>query len=793
MMKYFDLIQCEFTKYARSEEMCKIARRLKRSKSTTKDFLNDMGDKNVTNPSAKGKKRTIKVKSLKSGDERQKQLFKQLYKQWKGSKTKKVDKKDKLKSKVKKRRKQIRQEFKKKKQEIKKEPTEKKKIEKVKMKVDPKKIEEHRKDIASETKSNKEQQVIEKQISEKLKAVGDKSDEQYKSTISVVKKNEKSLYRDTSDLNDPLPPDPEKLKTIDTDQKSLSRAMKALDISNSEISDVVNSPNVVTYKISLKNLSDKDKARAMHKLLSTESKTVLSHFIGKKENVTVNENRDTDTIDVHVPKGTDLKDRDPVSFKELITNDKFVKASKDPTKLPIAFGKDENNNTVTYDFSNTPHLIVSGATKSGKSVFNQSIINSIQMGKSPDEAKLILIDAAKKGAEFAQYKDSEYLDRPIATSAKEAEDALQSLSDEVNRRNEFLKTISGKTGMSFRNIEEWNSFVTKDTEKMSPNEQKAFNIVPEDQRKKMHRIVTIVDEAKDLFNKEVNPNAPKLFNLVDHMLTVARSVGAHMVIATQSPAKQNIPGKIQANIGAKMTFRLQNKSDAENIGVPDATDLLMYGDGYFEDPSMGGGPTRLQTGFIDKNDDAKISEKTKGEQKFIEREKKVVPKPVEEFKGVTDPAFLEFKQRMSDVHKQLDEQRIKIQERLKELKGRESEIEKEHQSLREQLEERRRKTQDIRQQQSDVARQKERSPAVEVEEEPVAKEPTVESSSPDVASEIEELTKTVPVSDVKKEPKAKELERPTEKRKSLLDRIKKMFGKKSSIDMTNHFIQNILT
>jgi DNA segregation ATPase FtsK/SpoIIIE-like protein len=788
-MSYIDLIQDEFEKLAKGPK-------------TNADFIKAMGDKEVSNPSP-GKKKTIKIKSLKSGDDRQKSLYKQLYKQWNTSgsitpveKERKLKQNiESLKQKLKEQQKtlttsekvhtkdvsQLRKEIEKMRQKMEK-PTEKvvgHPFTKKPVTDEIKTTEKIDKPAADEIKATEQQKDVQENQNKKLQQVGDKSNEQYQETLKTVTKNEKKLYRDASFLSNPVPPDPEKIKTMQLDQANLERAVKAMEIGDAKISDVVNSPNVVTYKIDLSNLSDIDKTKAMKKLLSSDTKSIFSHFIGKKENVIIDENRDTDTIDVHVPKGTELKDRDPVSFKELVTNDKFVSAANDVTKLPIAFGKNENNETIMFDFSKTPHLIVSGATKSGKSVFIESIANSIQMGKSPEDVKMILIDVAKRGTEFEQFKNSEYLDRPIATSAKEAEESLQSLNDEVNRRNDFLKNVSGKTGMSFRNIEDWNSFITKSPEKMNETEKKAYDTIPEDQRKKMHRIVTIVDEAKDLFNKEVNPNAAKLFGMVDHMLTVARSVGAHMVIASQSPAKQNIPGKIQANIGAKMTFRLQNKNDAENIGVPDATDLLMYGDGYFEDPFSGAKPTRLQTGFIDKSDAAKINEKTKGDQKFIEKApKKVMPKYEPTTESTSD-----FKLKTEETRKRLDEQRKRIQEDIANLERKriqQDQTESENRQKRETSDQKRR---ELAQQQGDIESKKDLTPeTIEPSTETTTDVAEPETADDDLQRQIDELTVEKPVDEVKKQmqkPKEEKLEeKPVqERKKGLLDRIKKFIGK----------------
>lgn len=825
-MYYFDLIQDEFEK---------IAKRPKESKLS--DFNKAMGDKEVSNPSP-GKKKTIKIKSLKSGDERQQTLYKQLYKQWKASGSiQPVEKERKfkqniesLKQKLKEQQatlstkekvhtkdiSQLRKELEKMKKQMEKptkvvdRPLPKDKKEPSKFVHDPdsdlspsaqyrkylkeRKGEEFQQkqqkgeaeaeqSVVDEVKEKEQQKNILQEQNKRLQQVGDKSNEQYQQTLSTVRKNEKKLDKDVSFLSDPVPPDPEKIKTMKQDHTNLEKVLAALEIDGAKISDINNSPNVVTYKINLANLSDKDKAKAMRKLLSRDSKLIVSNFIGRKQNVTIDENRETDTIDIHVPKGSDLKDRDPVSFKELLTDDKFVSAAKDPIKLPVALGKDENNETQIFDFSKTPHLILSGASQSGKSVFIESLINSIQMGKSSDDVQLILIDVAKKGAELGQFKDSKYLARPIATTAKDAEESLRALNDEVNRRNDFLKNISDKTGMSFRNIGDWNSFVTKDYNKMSDTERQAFDSIPEDQRKKMKRIVTVVDEAKALLNAKMNPNAPQLAALIDNMLTIARSVGAHIVIATQSPAAENIPSRLQANIGAKMTFRLQKESDAENIGVPDATDLLMFGDGYFEDPDSGAKPTRLQSGLISKADGAEMNKRTKGEQSFIERApKKVLPK-YEPSESVSS-----FKQQVEETRKRLDEQRKRIQEDIAKLERQRMQQDVTDSSIRQKQEMSDQKRRELAQQQSDIESKKDLTPETTTDVAEPDVETTIEpetTADDDLQRQIDELTAEKPVEEVKKqmqkpiEEKSEPVQQKPiqETKKGLLDRLKKFLGK----------------
>jgi len=833
------------------------------------DFSSAMGDEEVANPSP-GKKKRIKIKSLKSGDDRQKALYDQLLKQWQKSKNNKDEPKKnrireiykdedikKLKQKIKVQEKllstkdkdyaKLQSDIEKARLKINKpinESVEKSNVEKLKDKTQDKskndkfndiskeeinskvqKIKDERKEISksiekshAEELDEKDQQIDElNSINDEMQNVGKKSDENYQETLKSVRKNEKKLHMDTSFLSDPTPPDENKLKTIDSIKFSLQKAIKAIDIDDVFVSDVVNSPNVITYKMDLSNLSDKDKIKARKKLLSRNSRSIIGQSIGKNESISI-EYGDANTINISIPKGTELKDRDAVSFKELITNDKFVSAANDITKLPIAFGKNQNNETETFDFSKTPHLMVSGATKSGKSVFIQSIINSIQMGKSKEDAKMILIDAAKHGAEFGQFKDSEYLDRPLATTIKQAVESLKALSDEVDRRNEFFKSISEESGLEFKNIEGWNSFITKDPNKMTESEKIAFNKIPENKRNKMNRIVCVVDEAKDLFNKKINSQAAKIQGLVDHLLTVARSAGTHLVLATQSPSKSSIPGTIQSNIGAKMTFRLQNKSDAKAIGVPNATDLLMYGDGYFEDPFTGTS-TRLQTGFINNEDSAAINERTKGEQNFIEKNKKV-----ETISTDNEVQPSSFSKMIEDTRKKLDEQRERIKSDITQLEKRRLQQDKSESELRQSQESTDQKSRQLSKEQSDIEKKKitkddlktpkqestdinfddilnnssnkeeafdnflkneSKSEDTDFDIDKILNDTeNNESNTEDLQSEIDKLTETKPVEDVKKQmkpenikenkPENKELK---DKKTSFLDRIKKMIGK----------------
>lgn len=855
----------------------KFAKAPPKGKDKPGSFLALKGQDEVPNPNPRGKKPSVKIVSLSRADKGtpQRKLFDALYKAWKGTgsyssvlkgkskKTKETGKQKpkgtadeikRLKSELAKARKEtakeksVRQKLEAQRDKLTKakeseeieqittEPAVEPKVEepKVETKIEDLKTEpkEEIKVETEEPKTKPDEQAVEKldeaMVEEEqgdkkfdaaqqkqtdiLEQVGDRSNKRYQETVNRINQNEGELHRDATFLKNPPPPKSSSIEAMRQNADAINRSLKALDVRGADIVDTVNSPNVVSYK--LKFDTDKNKAKGMRSLLSRGAKDVISSLIGKEENVTISEDRKAGTVDIHVPKGTSLKDRDTVFFKDLITDDTFVKASKNPAKLPVALGKDENNNAVSYDFSDTPHLLVSGATKSGKSVFMQGIINSIQMSKSPEDAKLVLIDVAKKGAEFGMYDGNEYLARPVAMTAKDAENSLRAVHDEVGRRNKFFRDISEKTGLNIKNIEQWNTFITQDPESMSDEDRIAYGKIPEDQRKKIPRIVTIVDEAADLLNKDINPNAQRISSMLDSLLAVARSAGAHVVLATQSPAKQTIPGKLQKNLGAKMTLRLQNQNDAENIGTPDATDLLMYGDGFFNDPVTGRN-VRVQSGYVGEDESAEISQKTKGEPTYLkskreevaeERKQEDADQPVS-----TDMQDMDnFRSNMTKVRQRLDEARSKMDRILEESAQREKERKKKKENVEaiESEEDDRAKaitdTEKERQKrinQSEAEAEFPPEPEIpEVTEPeipaevkgpetslPVSPEGDIIDDEDEVSKAIEEMTKPQPITEdlISKAPKQEK------KKESLLERARKLLKGRKSSDQFSGFTSDI--
>jgi len=858
----------------------KVAKAPPKGKNKPGSFIALKGQDEVPNPNPHGKKPTVKIISLSRADKGtpQRRLFETLYKAWKNtgsysSVVKEMKAKGKVKEtaeKVKDRAeeiKRLKQELAKAKKETSKEQRARQKLEgkrqqleeKLKRKpkekvvekavepkkqVQPEKVvepepkavepevkeepkteiqEQHEESIQEEEKNDEQYQEVEAVKTDILEQVGDRTSKRYQETIKRIDRNEDKLYRDADFLENPPPPKASSIEAMKKDADAINRALSALDVKGATIEDTVNSPNVVSYK--LKFDTDKNKAKGMRSLLSGGAKDVVSSLVGKKENVTISEDRDAGTIDIHVPKGTSLKDRDTVYFKDLITDDDFVKASKNPTKLPVALGKDENNKAILYDFSDTPHLLVSGATKSGKSVFMQGIINSIQMSKSPDEVQLVLIDVAKKGAEFGMYDGSAYLARDVATTAKDAEQSLRAVHDEVGRRNKFFRDVSEQTGLNIKNIEQWNKFITQNPDEMSDEDRAAYDKIPEDQRKKMPRLVTVVDEAADLLNKDINPNAQRIASMLDSLLAVARSAGAHVVIATQSPAKQTIPGKLQKNLGAKMTLRLQNQNDAENIGTPDATDLLMYGDGFFEDPTTGRN-IRVQSGYVSENESSEIAQKAKGKSERLKskREQVAEQRKQEEIteleKPTTDMKDLDqFRSDMLRVRQRLDEARSKMErilaesaerekarrQRTEDIEGKEFEETERSRAIEEDEAARKRRVEQAELQSEfpelevsepelpEEAREPEIPEEVKSPEEkavPVSSEGEPIDDEDEVSKAIEEMTKAQPIteSDIAKAPTPL----PPERRQSLLDRARKLFGKKKSSSIQfNGFVDNL--
>jgi S-DNA-T family DNA segregation ATPase FtsK/SpoIIIE len=269
------------------------------------------------------------------------------------------------------------------------------------------------------------------------------------------------------------------------------------------------------------------------------------------------------TLGIEVPN----KEREGVFLKEILSSDVFKKSS---SKLTLALGKDIFGTPVGADLGRMPHLLIAGATGSGKSVCINTMILSFLHRVTPTEVKMIMIDP--KMLELPVYEDIPHLMMPIVTSPKEASDALKKVVSEMERRYRLL----AETGS--RNIETYN----KKIKSADGNEEK---ILP--------YLVVFIDELADL----MLVSAHEIENSIARLAQMARAAGIHLILATQRPSVDVITGVIKANFSSRISFRVASKLDSRIIlDKYGAEQLLGKGDMLFTSP--GGRTIRIHGAYV---------------------------------------------------------------------------------------------------------------------------------------------------------------------------------------------------
>jgi len=284
--------------------------------------------------------------------------------------------------------------------------------------------------------------------------------------------------------------------------------------------------------------------------------------------------------------------RNIVSFKEIIENE--LQREEKKMEIPVVMGKDITGEAQTVDLVQMPHLLIAGATGSGKSVCVNSIILSILYQLHPAECRLMLIDP--KIVELKLYNDIPHLLTPVITDSKKAFQALQYCIYEMERRYACLDS------MGVRDIRSYNKRV------------KEKNVAQE----YMPYIVVVIDEYADL----MTTTGKELESTVARLAAMSRAVGIHLVLATQRPSIDVITGLIKANIPSRIAFMVASKTDSRIIiDMVGAEKLLGKGDMLYSgvvDPF----PIRMQGAFISEEEVESVVEYVKsfGEPDYIDDE-----------------------------------------------------------------------------------------------------------------------------------------------------------------------------
>jgi S-DNA-T family DNA segregation ATPase FtsK/SpoIIIE len=254
--------------------------------------------------------------------------------------------------------------------------------------------------------------------------------------------------------------------------------------------------------------------------------------------------------------------REIVKFKEVVASGSFEKSK---SRLTICLGKDIVGNPVVAELDKMPHLLIAGATGTGKSVALNAMICSLLYKARPDEVKLIMVDP--KRIELSSYDGIPHLITPVVTDAKKATNALYWAVREMERRYERLSELKA------RNIKQYN-------QKVDAERPPAGGEAPQ----RLPYIVIIIDELADLMmlaSRDVEVALTRLAQM-------ARAAGIHLILATQRPSVDVLTGIIKANFPTRLTFQVSSKTDSRTIiDTNGAENLLGSGDMLFMPPGTG--------------------------------------------------------------------------------------------------------------------------------------------------------------------------------------------------------------
>ena len=337
-------------------------------------------------------------------------------------------------------------------------------------------------------------------------------------------------------------------------------------------------PSVTQYELELKSGTKVSKVLSIHReialALAAKDVRIQAPIPGKK------------TVGVEIPN----KSISMVSVREILES---IPKSMESSKLAVTLGRNIMGMPIYCEINKTPHLLVAGATGSGKSVCINSIITSILMRAKPDEVKLVLVDPKK--VELSMYNGVPHLMAPVVTDPKKANIALKKIVVEMERRYDLFSDSGTK------NIAGYNTMIDKKNENL-PDDQKI---------KHLPYIVVIIDELADLMlvaAKEVEDSIMRITQM-------ARAAGIHLIVATQRPSTDVITGVVKANIPSRISFAVSSSIDSRTIlDMSGAEKLLGKGDMLFL-PMGENVPLRVQGTYIGEDEIKAVVDHTIAQQK----------------------------------------------------------------------------------------------------------------------------------------------------------------------------------